>query len=1133
MDDNAAPVTGLAQEPSVTPTFPIVGIGASAGGLEAFRHLLRFLPVDTGMAYVFVQHLDPTHESLLTDLIARATPMEVSEVSAAMVVEPNHVYVIAPNTDLLLDQGRLTLRPETKTRGQHLSIDTFLRSLAENRAAQAIGVLLSGMAADGTAGLEAIKAQGGITMAQDARSASYAMMPQNAIAAGCVDFIGSPEQLARELTRISHHPSVQHASGPPVDPAEEDVGAQAGEPVLPEQEQAFGQILRLLRQKMGVDVTAYKPTMLKRRIQRRMVVQQIESFAEYLSALRDQQVEIEALYQDILIGVTSFFRDPSTYARLTHEVFRRLIESKSPRDPLRLWVPGCSTGEEVYSLAICVLEFLAEHDDTRPIQLFGTDLNPRAIERARAGLYAPASVEGLSPARLERFFRPIKGQYQIIKSVRECCIFARHDLLRDPPFSRLDLLSCQNVLIYLQPDVQQKLLQIFHYALLPQGVLLLGASETIRGAAELFTQLGTHKQPLYRKKTASTRPPFAGPVSRRSEASPTRAEEEYGMPHEESLRESTLQKEADYVLLDRYAPASLVIDAEQEICHFRGPIGPYLEPMSGKASLNLFKLVREGLRMELRVALGQARKSGYAVKKTGIPLHDQHLTREITVEVIPLKDLAFLILFTETLVPPETPSAPTPTEEHPEAHGKRDPRERRIQQLEQELLAKRAEMHAIVEEMEATNQELQSANEEILSSNEELQSLNEELETSKEEIQASNEELLVVNQELRVRNVDLQAARAYAEAIVETIREPLLILDAQMRVQSANKAFYQVFQTTVQNTEQQHVFTLGNGQWNIPTLRRLLEEMLPLSHHLTDYEVEHTFPSLGHKIFLLNARRIEDAELILLALEDITARKQAQQEQEQERLLAHREEFTAIASHELKTPVTSLKGYTQVLQSRFLKAGDEHSAALLTKMDGQLDKLIHLIQELLDVTHIEAGQLPWHTEQFDLEALVREITEEMGHTTEQHQIRIEGALAAPVSGDRERTGQVLINLLSNAIKYSPHADTIRVGMASDTESATISVQDFGIGIASEKLAHVFERFFRVSDPEHETYPGLGLGLFISAQIVERLGGRMWVESQPGLGSTFFFTLPFAREHEPGTPSQEGATQHAQNDPYRG
>jgi len=1125
--DNVAPVTGLAQEPPFAPTFPIVGIGASAGGLDAFRHLLRFLPVDTGMAYVFVQHLDPTHESLLTALIARATPMEVCEVRMAMVVEPNHVYVIAPNTDLLLDQGRLTLRPETKTRGQHLSIDTFLHSLAENRAAQAIGVLLSGMAADGTAGMEAIKAQGGITMAQDARSAPYAMMPQNAIAAGCVDFIGSPEQLARELTRISRSPSVHT----PDEQAEEEVGAHPGEPVLPEEEQAFAQILRLLRQKMGVDMTAYKPTMLKRRIQRRMAGQQMESFAQYLSALRDQQVEVEALYQDILIGVTSFFRNPSTYSRLTHEVFGSLLEPKSPRDPLRLWVPGCSTGEEVYSLAICLLEFLAEHADTRPIQLFGTDLNPRAIEQARAGLYSPASVEGLSRARLDRFFQPVKGQFQITKSLRECCIFSRHDLLRDPPFSRLDLLSCQNVLIYLQPDVQQKLLQIFHYALLPQGVLLLGASETIRGAADLFTQLGTRKQPLYRKKATRTRPSFIGPVSRLSGASSRAAREESAMPQEENLRESTLQKEADYVLLDRYAPASLVIDAEQEICHFRGPIGSYLEPMSGKASLNLFKMVREGLRLELHIALRQARTSGYAVKKTGIQLHDQHLTREIAVEVIPLKDLAFLILFTETLIPPETPSAPTSTEEHTEEQGERDARERRIQQLKQELIAKRVEMHTIVEEMEATNEELQSANEEILSSNEELQSLNEELETSKEEIQASNEELLVVNQELSARNADLLAARVYAEAIVETIREPLLVLDAQMYVQRANKAFYRVFRTTVQDTEQQHLFTLGNGQWNIPMLRRLLEKVLPSKHQLTDYEVEHTFPTIGHKIFLLNACHIEGATLMLLALEDITERKQA--EQERERLLAHREEFMAMASHELKTPVTSLKGYTQLLQSRFQKAGDERSAALLTKMDGRLDKLIHLIRELLDVTHLEAGQLPWHTEHFDLEALVREIVEDMGHTTEQHQICIEGALSTPISGDRERVGQVLINLLSNAIKYSPHADAIRVGITSDAENATISVQDFGIGIASEKLAHVFERFFRVSDPEHATYPGLGLGLFISAQIIKRAGGRMWVESQPNLGSTFFFTVPLAREREPDPASQEGAKHHVQNDPRRG
>lgn len=1111
--ENMVPVDGLSQTLSAPVSFPIVGIGASAGGLEAFREVLRFLPADTGMAYVFVQHLDPTHDSLLPALLARVTPMVVHEVSPRMVVEANHVYVIAPNMDLHLTQGILSLHPETKTRGQHLSIDTFLRSLAEDRTTQAIGVLLSGMASDGTAGLEAIKAQGGITLAQDTHSASYAMMPQHAIAAGWVDFIGSPEDIARELLRISSQFSGKPLPGASAAQIHVISTPPARERALPESEQALRPILRLLWQKTGVDFSVYKTTTLTRRVQHRMAIQQIESVAAYLSALRDRPGEADALHQDILIGVTSFFRDPTIFPLLTRVAFPQLMEATSPRNPLRVWVPGCSTGEEVYSLAICWQEFLDEHTEKRPLQLFGTDLNPRAIEYARKGCYSSEAIAALSPARLERFFHLVNGQYQINKPIRECCIFAKHNLLRDPPFSHLDLLSCQNVLIYLQPAVQQKLIQIFHYALNPQGVLVLGAAETIRTAAELFTQEGSRKQPLYIKKATSARPPFVGPVSKPRVEVDTTLEEEHRM-YEEPMREGVWQKEADYLLLDRYAPASLVIDADMEICHFRGPIGPYLEPMAGKASLNLFKMVRESLRLELRAALQQARKRGSPVKRMDLQMSDQSVVRDVSLEVIPLKGSdttrAFLILFTENTAP--TPAHIAQHEELSTTQGKHDAKERRIRQLEHELATKREEMRSIIEETEATNEELQSANEEILSSNEELQSLNEELETSKEEIQASNEELLVVNQELLQRNTELQRAQIYAEAIVETIREPLLILDANLSVQSANQSFYQNFQTTPAATEQHSFFTLGAGQWDTPALRTLLEEMLPQKHSLMDYEVEQTFSEIGHKIILLNARRIEGDAFILLALEDITTRKQM--EEEKQMLLEQREDFLGIASHELKTPITAVKGYTQILQRRFTRAGDEQAATLLGKMDIQLDKLIRLIGELLDLTRMEAGQLPWHNVAFDLNLLVRDTVEVAVNTTAQHQIHIEGAVPFPVVADRERIEQVLSNLLSNAIKYSPHADTVLVQLGVEQDRARISIQDFGIGIDPAKQNQLFERFFRVGDTEHETFPGLGLGLYIAAQIVQRQGGKIWVESRKDAGSTFVFTIPFTPFADP-------------------
>ncbi|HZR41507.1 MAG TPA: ATP-binding protein [Ktedonobacteraceae bacterium] len=554
-----------------------------------------------------------------------------------------------------------------------------------------------------------------------------------------------------------------------------------------------------------------------------------------------------------------------------------------------------------------------------------------------------------------------------------------------------------------------------------------------------------------------------------------------------------------------------------------------MQPASGKASFNLFKMARQSLGIELRTAISKARKSGQPVKKGGIQMKDQDVLREVQVEVIPVQASAtqcyFVIVFEETpTIPTRSPGVSAQGAGKPTERAARSMKDRRIQHLEREVETTRQQMHTIIEELEAANEELQSAHEEVLSSNEELRSLNEELETSKEEIQASNEELLVVNQELKQSNTQLHTAREYADAIVETIREPLLVLDADLRVQGANPAFYQFFQVEPAQTEHRLLFELEDRQWDIPALRTLLEELLPTNHSFTDYIMEYTFPRVGRKTMLLNAHRIDHVPLILLAMEDITALTQAAREKQQ--MLAQREEFMAIASHELKTPATSLKGYTQLLHKRFAKAGDEHSATLLAKMERQLDKLVTLISELLDVTKIEAGQFAWHNEPFDLDALVRDIVEEVGSTTERHQIRIEGALPTPVFGDREHIGQVLINLLSNAIKYSPQATAILVKLTSDTETATVGVQDFGIGIAPEKHEQVFERFFRVSDPASKTFPGLGLGLFISAQIVKRHGGRMWVESREGIGSTFFFTVPLAPQPESDRMREAEAGQHA-------
>jgi two-component system, chemotaxis family, CheB/CheR fusion protein len=817
-----------------------------------------------------------------------------------------------------------------------------------------------------------------------------------------------------------------------------------------------------------VDFTAYKPTTLKRRIARRMVLQQIGSEAEYLAYLRDHQAEVTALYQDMLIGVTAFFRAPEASHALMEEIFPHLLATKPSRDPLRIWVPGCSTGEEVYSLAIGLQEYLTERDLPTPFQLFGTDLNGTAIAQARKGIYTPGVLGSLSPERLQRFFLPVHEGYQISTSLRERCVFAQHNLLTDPPFSHIDLLTCQNVLIYLRSDVQQKLMQLFHYALLPHGFLLLGPSETIGAASDLFAQAGEYRQ-LYRKKSTSARPPFVGNVraSARDELHNSQKEEN-SMRDEESIHEFDIQKETDRLLLERYAPACVVIDAQMEIVQFRGHTSRYLEPSSGKASLNLFKMARESLGFELRTAISKARKSGQPVKKAGIQMQDQGVHREVLVEVIPLQAFAtehyFVIIFEDTPTLPSSPDRPTLTGTQQTEKAARGVKDRHIQRLENELVNTRQEMHSIIEEMEASNEEFQSANEEVLSSNEELRSLNEELETSREEIQVNNEKLLVVNEELQQSNVQLQAARAYAEGVVETIREPLLVLNADLHVQSANPAFFQFFQVTPAETEHHLFFELGNCQWDIPPLRTLLE----------------------------------------LAFEDVTERRE---------LEWHKDAFLAIASHELKTPVTSLKAYAQLLRKTYTKAGDEKAAHMLAAMEGQASTLARLIRHLLDTTQLQARTMPLQATLFDVTELVSTIVENMQRTTQKHHIRVEGTIHEPFTGDPERISQVLTNLLSNAIKYSPEAEQILVRLLADSDAVILSVQDFGMGIPVDKQVYLFERFYRVSDATHAKIPGLGLGLYISSEIVKQHGGQLWVESREGEGSTFFARFPRVLRHD--------------------
>ena len=749
------------QIPAVPGACPVVGIGASAGGIEAFTQLLRALQADTGMAYVFILHTNPSHHSLLPEILSRATAMPVKEVTSRTRVLPNHVYVAPAGSEVTLKAGELVSRKRQDERVPPGLIDRFLRSLAEDQGHQAIGVVLSGSASDGTIGLEEIKAVSGVTFAQDG-TALHESMPRSAVASGCVDFVMPPDQIARELTRISGHP---YLAAPPAE----------APGVLPEFK--FHQVLETMKDACGVDFSHYKRSTLQRRISRRLLLSRLEDIDEYAELLRQKPEEAEALFQDLLISVTGFFRNPESIEALKTVVFPALTNDRSRHDTLRLWALGCSTGQEAYTLAIALAEFMEESGRRWPVQIFATDLNGASIDKARTGLYPHSVVQDISQARLRRYFVEEEGGYRVRKSLRDVCIFARHNILGEPPFSRIDLVSCRNMLIYLEPGVQQRIIPILHYALRPEGYLWLGGSETVGVHRELF-ELVEPRHKIYRKK------PVQAPVVMKALAATLRPEKapapgaQSGKPAPSSpLHPADSHKEAERILLSRFAPASVLVDHSCEILQFRGNTGLFLAPAPGRASLNLLKMLREGLLVAVRAALGEARKKEMPVRREGLRLASNGGSREVSVEVIPVgggRESQYLVVFQEAR--PAHPAA---------ARGARGAEPAALQEhddLRQELAATREYLQAVIEQQEAANEELQSANEEIQSANEELQSINEELETSKEEIQSSNEELSTVNEELNQRNLELTQSNNDLVNLLASVQAAIIMLGHDLRI---------------------------------------------------------------------------------------------------------------------------------------------------------------------------------------------------------------------------------------------------------------------------------------------------------------------------------------------------------------
>ncbi|MBA4318964.1 MAG: chemotaxis protein CheR, partial [Flavobacterium sp.] len=844
-------------------SFTVVAIGASAGGLEAITQLLQNVSPTTGMAFIYVQHLSPDHKSMLSSILSKTTQMQVQDIDNMEKLVPNNVYVIPYNKGIEVTDGHIKLIPRSSG-SSAISIDTLFSSLAETHKENVIGVILSGSAHDGTVGLRDIKLAGGITFAQD-DSARFASMPNSAIADGTVDYIMSPKEIGIELTRISKNPLVLRETAK----KEFAFDFDNNNPDLKN-------IVQHLQKKKNVDFSHYKMNTIKRRILRRMLINKSKTLKQYGELLDKNIAEADLLYQDLLINVTSFFRDTDAFLLLKSTILPNLLKSKEAGETLRIWVAACATGEEVYSIAMLLLEIKEETKLDFPFQIFASDLSTEAISAARIGEYSPAQVAGVSPERLERFFTKSKNKYRIVKSLRDVCVFAHHNILRDPPFSRMDFISCRNMLIYLDINAQKKVMATFHYALNDGGYLMLGKSETIGTSAQLFATIDKKYKFYSRKKN----------TAHRSIPNLTTSNSYITMPDKNSSPNVPFKKTPlsisgnlgnafDAVLLEHHVPASVIINYDLDILQFRGSTALYLQHSPGKASFNILKMVPLEITFELRNAIHHAIKTKQPVRKMGIEMNrvaNDNTIQIVNIEVIPLKlegeEPLLIVIFTG--------QQQIESDEDPKKARQKNSiaKDRRIKKLEEELASARADMGSITHDQEAANEELQSANEEIVSSNEELQSLNEELETSKEEIESTNEELTTSNQELHIRIQQVEELNNYNEAILSTVHEPVLILDKDIRIKSANNSFYKTFQVTETESIGKSLYKLGNNQWNIQGLRELLEEIVPKNNSFYDFEVEHTFPVIGTKTMLLNAHRIVqqsiNEELIVLTIVDIT-----------------------------------------------------------------------------------------------------------------------------------------------------------------------------------------------------------------------------------------------------------------------
>ncbi|HEY7219863.1 MAG TPA: chemotaxis protein CheB [Candidatus Binatia bacterium] len=1200
----------------------VVGIGASAGGLEALKEFFSAMPSPSGLAFVVVQHLDPYHTSYMADILAKHTAMKVLQAADGMAVAAGCVYTIPPNKFLKIHNRRLYLTEMERRDGMRMPIDFFFRSLAEDQRERAVCVIFSGSGSDGTLGLREIRAAGGLTIAQQPETAQFDAMLKSAIATGMVDCVLPLREIPEVIQRYAPR-----------------VGA-ADQPDERDKIELLDAILDALAMRSGNDFSAYKKTTLLRRVERRMGINRLASLSDYLRFMQANPAEVNDLAKDMLIGVSSFFRDSEAFDELRRTVIAPLVQERADGASLRAWIPGCSTGEEAYSIAILLLEQLEAANKNCPLRIFASDVDGEALKFAREGIYPHSIAADVAEPRLNRFFTKQDSTYRVTKQLRESVIFSMQNVLTEAPFSKLDLISCRNLLIYIEPAVQRRLISLFAFALGPGGYLFLGKSDGTASQNPLFLAVSA-KWRIYRRNSAIApgTPDFSFSFGGTMWGSaPLRKREAPAYANLSGLNQQAL--------LEHFDASMVLIDEHGGILHFFGSTGKYLEHPTGDANLNLLDMFENMLSAKFRVALRKIVNDNEPVTLESVQLKRGGSSLSVNITIRPVSgrlpaDRIFAVIFEQV---PEAPRA-LPSRDSIAPHGED---ESLVAQLESELKSLKSEFQSTVDEYETSAEELKAANEEILSINEELQSTNEELETSKEEIQAVNEELNTVNSQLNLKveeltavnndlvnflnsseeatifldgefrikrftpsatsvmsliasdlgrpvehmthqfaevdlvtdaknvlrslvplrrearttdgrwfamtclpyrtmdnkidgvvltfnevsalkqsEISMREARNFAEGIVDTVRESLLVLDGDLRVVSANRAFYQTFQTKPADTQDRSIFDIGSGEWNIPALRELLNDLVANNKAFSDHEIEHEVPGLGKRAVLLNAKRIDresgQSQLILLAIDDITERKRFRDLlASEERLRQHNRaleqqliasgrlvslgEITASMAHEFNNPLGIVMGFIEDLLSETDPTHPHYEA--LTIIDQETKRCQKIIEDLMQFARPGDAQRR--------STYVGSIIDRTLHMMDSRFFKQKVTVGRqvqpdlpPLEADPQQLEEVLINLYLNALDAMPEGGTLTVGAVLENSGAekdiVITVADTGMGMEEEEVRKIFQPFYTAKKKA-----GLGLGLPICERIIENHHGRIEVESHPGKGTTFTIHIPTER-----------------------